>query len=126
MADGLHAIHPHRHGPVRVYGSLLTAVLIAGNIGPVKSKVDASAGAHTIIIENMRFNPEALTVKRGARIVWINRDLFPHTATADAKTFDSGSIATSASWVYVARKPGHYSFGCTFHPTMKGTLTVEP
>ncbi len=80
---------------------------------------------HVITIENVQFNPQELTVQRGDRIVWVNKDLFPHTATANGKSFDSGNIAPNASWTYIVRKPGEYSYACTFHPTMKGKLTVR-
>jgi plastocyanin len=85
----------------------------------------AHAVTHTVTIENMQFNPSALTVKRGERVVWVNKDLFPHTVTADNKSFDSGSIAANASWSYVARRKGEYAYSCTFHPTMHGKLTVQ-
>jgi plastocyanin len=72
----------------------------------------------------MRFNPDTLTVERGDTIVWVNKDLVPHTVTA-AHTFDSHQIAPQASWTYVARRPGHYAYVCTLHPTMKATLIVK-
>lgn len=81
--------------------------------------------AHTIVIENMQFNPAKLTVRRGERIVWVNKDLFPHTVTSAAKAFDSGGIAASGSWSFTPRKAGDYAYGCTFHPTMKATITVQ-
>ena len=89
----------------------------------------ASAGAvnpplHAVAIENMQFSPQTLTVKRGERVTWVNKDLVPHTATA-AGVFDSRSLAPHASWSHVARKPGRYDYVCTLHPTMKGTLIVE-
>jgi plastocyanin len=84
----------------------------------------ASPPSHTITIEGMQFSPQTLTVKRGDRVVWVNKDLVPHTATA-AKVFDSRSMPPKASWSYVARKPGRYNYVCTLHPTMKGTLVVE-
>jgi plastocyanin len=80
---------------------------------------------HRIVIEQMRFNPPTLTVKRGDRVQWVNKDLFPHTATSTAKAFDSGSIAPNASWSFVAGRPGSYPYLCTFHPTMHGTLNVR-
>lgn len=87
----------------------------------------ARAGAtrtHTVTIENMQFTPQELTVQRGDTIVWVNKDLFPHTATSD-KTFDSGSIAANSSWRYLAARSGTYAYGCTFHPTMKGKIMVK-
>ena len=38
---------------------------------------------HTVTIEEMRFQPERLTVARGDTIVWVNKDLVPHTATSE-------------------------------------------
>jgi plastocyanin len=78
-----------------------------------------------IVIENVQFNPQTLTIKRGERLTWINRDLFPHSATANGHAFDSKAIAPNAAWTWIAHKPGTYTYICTFHPTMKGTVTVQ-
>nr|WP_328807406.1 cupredoxin family copper-binding protein [Paraburkholderia elongata] len=86
---------------------------------------EAAAKTYVIVIEQMRFNPPALTVHRGDRVVWVNKDLFPHTATAMSKTFDSHEISPNASWSYVARQSGSYPYLCTLHTTMRGTLIVQ-
>nr|WP_279635258.1 cupredoxin family copper-binding protein [Paraburkholderia lacunae] len=90
---------------------------------------DAAAKTYVIVIEQMRFNPPVLTVHRGDRVVWVNRDLFPHTATAAATAtptaFDSHEIQPDASWSYVARQAGSYPYLCTLHTTMRGTLIVQ-
>ena len=39
---------------------------------------------HTVTIEAMRFQPETLTVAAGDTIVWVNKDVVPHTATSRA------------------------------------------
>jgi plastocyanin len=83
-----------------------------------------AANTHTIAMDGTRFIPETLTVQRGDRVVWVNKDPFPHTATAKG-TFDSGSIAAGHSWSYVAHKPGEFAYVCTLHPGMKGTLLVK-
>ena len=85
---------------------------------------NAAPQTHTVVIEGMRFNPETLTVHRGDRIVWRNKDLVPHTATASG-AFDSHTIAADGSWSTVATKAGTLPYGCSFHPTMKGTLEVQ-
>lgn len=87
--------------------------------------VDPAPADHVIVIEQMRFNPPTLTVRRGDRVTWVNKDLFPHTASATSKAFDSRSIAPSGSWTYVAGRPGSYPYTCSFHATMTGTLTVR-
>lgn len=80
---------------------------------------------HTVVIEGLKFVPEALTVRSGDKVVWLNKDPYPHTATAKG-VFDSRSIAEGRSWKYTAGKPGEYPYVCTFHPNMKGVLRVLP
>jgi plastocyanin len=53
---------------------------------------------HTVTMENMRFQPESLTVTRGDTVVWVNKDLVPHTATSKAGGFDSQSVQAEKSW----------------------------
>ena len=110
-------------GKPRVPPARATLALLA--VGWVLfANVALPAAQHTVTIEGMQFNPPQLTVHRGERIVWVNKDLFPHTVTSD-KSFDSGSIAAGASWSYVADKSGDYAYSCTFHPTMKGRIKVQ-
>ena len=110
-------------GAASRHGLLAAGVLLLGSAGAAAPPA-AGPKTYTVAIENMQFNPGQLTVHRGDRIVWANKDLFPHTATASNKAFDSGSIQAGASWTYVAAKPGDYSYGCSFHPTMKATIRV--
>lgn len=80
--------------------------------------------AHTVVIDGVAYKPEALTVKRGDTVVWVNKDPFPHTVTAKG-VFDSPEIAAGKSWKYTASKAGEYAYICTLHPNMKATLKVE-
>jgi plastocyanin len=82
------------------------------------------AASHTIVIDGTAFTPAHTTVQRGDRVTWINKDPFPHTATAKG-TFDSGSIDDGKSWTWVADKAGTYDYVCTLHPTMKARLVVR-
>ena len=82
------------------------------------------AANHTVVIDGTAFAPARVTMQRGDRITWVNKDPFPHTATAK-KTFDSGSIAAGASWTWVADKRGTFDYVCTLHPTMKAQLVVQ-
>jgi len=85
----------------------------------------AAAETHTVLMEGVAFVPQTLTVKRGDVVVWVNKDLFPHTATGEKREFDSGNIAPDQSWKYTATKAGTFPYACTLHPTMKGTLIVK-
>jgi plastocyanin len=110
---------------VRMCCAVLVDACLIGSAVSATSATPASK-VYKVTIENMLFNPQKLTVRVGDRVVWVNKDPFPHTATAGAKAFDSREIAPNASWVYVANHAGDYRYGCTFHSTMKGMLTVAP
>jgi plastocyanin len=98
------------------------AFLMAAAIGVATPAVAATT--HTVAMDGTRFIPETLSVKQGDRVVWVNKDPFPHTATAGG-TFDSKSVGTGESWSYVAGKAGEFPYVCTLHPGMKGTLIVR-
>ena len=75
-------------------------------------------------IDGSTFGPSSITVRKGDTVTWVNKDPFPHTATA-AGTFDSKSIAANAKWSWKAGETGVYPYICTLHPNMKGVLKVE-
>jgi plastocyanin len=83
------------------------------------------ARTHTIVIDSMRFEPAELTVRAGDTVVWLNKDMFPHTATSKAGGFDSQVIAAGQSWSYKPAAAGAFAYTCTFHPTMNATLRVQ-
>jgi plastocyanin len=104
------------------------AVLTAAFVGGSGAGVAAPPSAHaiyTVTIENMQFTPMNLTVHAGDQVLFVNKDLFPHTVTAEAKAFDSHEIAANASWTYQTSKAGEYAYGCSYHPIMKGKVTVQ-
>ncbi len=78
---------------------------------------------HTVIIENMVFNPKEIAVHVGDTIVWINKDLVPHTATGISNTMESGSISAGSKWSAKIKKEMVGDYHCSFHPTMTGTIT---
>jgi plastocyanin len=101
--------------------------------------VVVSAGAHQhqpggthqhptkkVLIKNFRFSPAKITIKRGTRVVWINKDNAPHTATANnARSFDSGRLGPRQRFSHTFRSAGKKSYHCEIHSSMKGRITVK-
>ena len=94
----------------------IAGVVASGRPGPK---------THTVTIEGMRFQPQTLTVSSGDTIVWVNKDLVPHTATSKAGGFDSKTIQADESWTYTAGTKGEFAYICAFHPAMKATVRVQ-
>ena len=76
-----------------------------------------------VAMKNMKFSPATIEIKKGDTVEWKNDDITPHTATS--ATFDSGSIASDATWRHTFTQAGSFPFTCTFHPEMKGTVVVK-
>jgi len=77
-----------------------------------------------VTIDGAKFSPADLTVNSGDRIVWVNKDILAHTATAKGGAFDSKILQPGQSWTFVAKATGAFPYTCIFHP-MNGTLTVR-
>lgn len=77
---------------------------------------------HRVSMHGFAFSPATVTAAPGDTVVFTNSDVAPHTATSAAGGWDSGPIAAGASWKLVVAQGSAAPFGCTFHPTMKGTL----
>ncbi len=80
---------------------------------------------YTVIIDKMKFGPVPSGLHVGDTIVWVNRDLFRHTATARDKSFDI-DLPAGKSGRMVLKHAGTVGFWCKFHPGMKGQLVVAP
>jgi plastocyanin len=108
----------------RAFSAVVQAMLFA-SIGQAAVVVPPRPRTPPGVIEGTRFQPESLTVRAGDTNVWVNKDLFPHTATSRNSPFNSQVIAAGASWKYVAKKKGEFAYTCVFHPTMKAALIVN-
>jgi plastocyanin len=75
-------------------------------------------------IANFAFTPATVSVTAGSTVTWTNADSAAHTVTFDGGP-DCGQLATSSSVTATFAKAGTYSYHCTIHPTMKGTVTVQ-
>jgi len=85
--------------------------------------VAAAPQTHVVVIDKMKFGPLPARLRPGDSIVWINRDIFRHTATAANHSFDV-DLPPSARRKLVIRSSGAIVFACRYHPGMRGVLRV--
>jgi len=94
--------------------------------GEMKDVDSAAASKNTIEIKDFNFSPKTLTVKSGEKITWINRDEEPHTVVSVEKQFKkSSALDTDQEFTITAGAPGTYTYFCSVHPKMTGTIVVE-
>jgi plastocyanin len=78
-----------------------------------------------VTIDNFVFEPARLTVKAGTTVTWLNRDDIPHTVAAKDRLFKSKVMDTDESYSFTFSTPGEYTYFCSLHPHMTGTIVVE-
>jgi plastocyanin len=73
------------------------------------------------------FTPPTVTVVIGVNntVVWTNDDSVPHTVTADDGSFSSGNLNPGDSYSFTFTTPGTYTYHCSYHSWMKGTVVVK-
>ena len=115
-----------------VVGGLLAGALASPLIANL---VDAGgAGATIRIVHNAAlmttqepFSPGSWTVPVNGTVTWYNGDTMQHTVTSDTGTrvaFDSGFLESGATFSFKFTVPGNYTYHCTPHPWMRGTIIV--
>ena len=109
---------------LRHYCAVIALVLCCAPIAGAQQK--RKPATHTVTIDAVSFKPATLTIKAGDSVVWVNKDVVTHTATAEgAGGFESGALASGASWKHTFKGKADFAYLCRFHPTMKGRLVVE-
>jgi amicyanin len=109
-----------------IFLGMLMVASFLGSVRAAHSDTAPAAGPTVQVnIFNYKFDPETVTIKAGTTVTWTNKDEIPHTVASTDKTFkDSAGLDTGDSYSYTFTKPGTYSYYCTLHPFMKGTIVV--
>jgi plastocyanin len=80
--------------------------------------------AETVEMVDFAFEPSSATIQAGGKVTWKNQGQAPHTATADDDNFDTGTVAAGKLAAETFKQAGTFSYICTIHPDMKGTIEV--
>jgi plastocyanin len=93
------------------------------------SKTTNAVPINTVVMSDMKFAPEAITVAVGSSVTWHNIDDKVHTATANDGSWDTGDMTTGTSHSIVFNTAGTYKYHCKYHTVlgvgMTGTVVVQ-
>ena len=78
-----------------------------------------------VSIDDMKFNPDTIEIAPGDSVRWTNDDQRDHTVTATDGSFKSGNLRSGDSFEHTFKKAGKFSYACSYHPRMKGTVNVS-
>jgi LPXTG-motif cell wall-anchored protein len=92
---------------------------------PARSKpVARAASSGGVSIQGFAFHPPTITVSVGDTVTWTNQDSAEHTATASDGSFDTGTLRKGQSGSHTFTRAGTFSYICSIHPFMHGTVEV--
>jgi copper-containing nitrite reductase len=100
-----------------------TTTTTSASAGPVVSIPSGAA----MQMGTVFYSPQTITVVIGVNntVTWINNDDAPHTVTATDGSFNSGNLNAGQSWTHTFIAAGTYTYYCSYHPWMKGTVVVK-
>ena len=111
-------------------GSIANSYGSASKSTPMPASTAAAPAPATgpaVAVQNFAFSPQTLTVKAGTNVTWTNSDSAPHTVTSTdgpstsaspTGLFDSGQLASGATFSFTFTRAGTYYYECTIHASM--------
>lgn len=103
---------------------LLSTACSGGSDSSTSSEPSSSTDSgSTITIKGFHYT--ALQVAPGTTITVKNLDDAEHTVTSDTKgLFDADDVGSTPKTFTAPTTPGNYTYHCTYHASMHGSLTV--
>ena len=109
-----------RVGRISIVAAALALPMLAAGSG---ADAAAEPRVHTVAMTGMRFGAIPAGIRAGDVILWVNRDMVPHTATARDGSFDVVLAAHQSRRMTVTRA-GTFAVYCRYHPGMRAALGV--
>lgn len=135
---GKHHHWEHHDFLLVVAGGFVVIVLIYLLSGPFRSSLPTNKAGNgqtsesaqnpmekSIAILDFSYSENPLTVKKGTTVTWTNDDTTAHSAAADDGSFNTGMLETGESGSVTFHEAGTYTYHCSQHPSMTGTIVVE-
>jgi plastocyanin len=92
---------------------------------PPAAPAGGSGAPVEILIQSFAFSPQSVTIPVGTEVKWTNQDTPGHNIVSDdGTTIKSPTLGTGESFSMVFDTPGTYTYICSIHPKMKGTIIV--
>jgi plastocyanin len=79
-----------------------------------------------VTMQGNQFSPRAIRVSPSATVTWTNSDNTPHNASfANATIGKTSDFSSGVQSLAMPATPGTYTYTCTFHAGMSGTVQVQ-
>ena len=105
-------------------GSSSTAT--TGTTGTTGNTAGTPTVTTSVTIANTAFSPASIEVSSGAVVTFTNTDAIAHNVTfASAGIGGTGDFSSGAKTLAMPTAAGVYTYKCTIHASMAGSVTVK-
>jgi plastocyanin len=125
-----YAIKISKHTIMKAISILFILLVSCSFLSCSSSKSTSNAAAiNQVVMSDMKFAPETITVPVGSSVTWHNIDSKTHTATANDGSWDTDDMGFGASHSIIFSTAGTYKYHCKYHTIlgigMTGTVIVQ-
>ena len=78
----------------------------------------------SVSISGMSFTNETVVLAVGGTVRWVQNDAAPHDVVSDGN-FASSVLNAGDTFSHTFTEPGTYTYYCSIHPSMRGTVIVQ-
>ena len=103
----------------KIFFITVLAILLAG------CKNEVVMLPNEIVLSQLTFSPNNLTVPTGTTVTWFNNEAVTHTITSDSALFDSGNITKGNAYYHTFNTIGTFAYHCKYHSGMTGKIIVS-
>jgi plastocyanin len=96
----------------------------AGNASAASAPIAHKSASASVTMGDFFFSPKSVTVAVGDTVTWRNNGDAPHNATADDGSFQTPDLNKGQSASETFNRSGTFSYICTIHPQMTGSVRV--
>jgi len=127
----------HSRAASFVVGAVLVSILVLAGTAAVIAAPEKSAsqekvafGVTHVFIRNGEYSPSSIKVLLGTVVTWTNQDNVPHgvvispVVISSQDVWQSGPLYRGESFTYTFTSRGTFSYRCSEHPDMLGTVIV--
>ena len=106
--------------------SLAAVAACSDNSSGITGDVSIVSGASTKGSAAFSPNPFTESMATRSEVIWVNNDGTTHRVVSDSPLFDSGNLGNGGTYPFTFVAAGTYTYHCSIHPTMVGTITITP
>jgi plastocyanin len=113
------------HSFVAVAAFLFAVAACTDTTANPTSCTGSGAAASVSAVGTSSFSPATVTINAGQSVCWQNTTGVAHTVTSDDGTSFDSPLANKGNFIQAFATPGTFTYHCSIHPAMTGTVTVN-